>query len=104
MLVCRPPILLKRNGLSTLVGDGDHDPVDEDKGPRAVFSFSAVFAEVRVDPDLGLVRLNRFVGAYDAGRIINPKTARSQAIGGVIGASAKRCSSSPTLIRRWDDL
>jgi xanthine dehydrogenase YagR molybdenum-binding subunit len=31
-----------------------------------------------------LVRLNRFVGAYDAGRVINPKTARSQAIGGMI--------------------
>jgi xanthine dehydrogenase YagR molybdenum-binding subunit len=30
------------------------------------------------------VRLNRFVGAYDAGRIINPRTARSQAIGGII--------------------
>lgn len=76
--------LLTRNKLSTLVGDGDYDPVEEAKGPKAIFSFSAVFAEVRVDPDLGLVRLNRFVGAYDAGRIINPKTARSQAIGGVI--------------------
>ncbi|HWF84506.1 MAG TPA: molybdopterin cofactor-binding domain-containing protein [Vicinamibacterales bacterium] len=76
--------LLARNRLSTLVGDGNHDPVDEDKGTKAIFSFSAVFAEVRVDPDLGLVRLNRFVGAYDAGRIINPKTARSQAIGGII--------------------
>jgi xanthine dehydrogenase YagR molybdenum-binding subunit len=43
-----------------------------------------VFAEVRVDPDLGLVRLKRFVGPYDAGRIINPNTARSQAIGGII--------------------
>ncbi|WP_433557137.1 xanthine dehydrogenase family protein molybdopterin-binding subunit [Pseudonocardia xinjiangensis] len=76
--------LLARNGLSTLVGDGDYDPVEEALGPKAVFSFSAVFAEVRVDPDLGLVRLNRFVGAYDAGRIINPRTARSQAIGGII--------------------
>ena len=76
--------LLTRNGLSSLVGDGDYDPVEEAKGPKAIFSFSAVFAEVRVDPDLGLVRLNRFVGAYDAGRIINPKTARSQAIGGII--------------------
>jgi len=76
--------LLTRNGLSTLVGEGDYDPIEEEKGPKAIFSFSAVFAEVRVDPDLGLVRLNRFVGAYDAGRIINPKTARSQAIGGVI--------------------
>jgi xanthine dehydrogenase YagR molybdenum-binding subunit len=76
--------LLARNGLVTLVGDGNYDPVEEANGPKAVFSFSAVFAEVRVDPDLGLVRLSRFVGAYDAGRIINPKTARSQAIGGII--------------------
>jgi xanthine dehydrogenase YagR molybdenum-binding subunit len=76
--------LLARNGLSRLVGDGAYDPVEEVNGPKAIFSFSAVFAEVRVDPDLGLVRLNRFVGAYDAGRIINPKTARSQAIGGII--------------------
>jgi xanthine dehydrogenase YagR molybdenum-binding subunit len=75
--------LLARNGLSSLVGDGDYDPVEEVNGPKAIFSFSALFAEVRVDPDFGLVRLNRFVGAYDAGRIINPKTARSQAIGGI---------------------
>jgi xanthine dehydrogenase YagR molybdenum-binding subunit len=95
--------LLKRNGLSTLVGDGDYDPVDEDKGPKAIFSFSAVFAEVRVDPDLGLVRLNRFVGAYDAGRIINPKTARSQAIGGVIWgvgqALLEQSDTDPTMGR-----
>ncbi len=76
--------LLARNRLSDLVGDGNYDPIEEAKGPKAIFSFSAVFAEVLVDPDLGLVRLNRFVGAYDAGRIINPKTARSQAIGGAI--------------------
>src|SRR5438552_5954191 len=76
--------LLARNGFSTLVADGHYDPIEEANGPKAVFSFSAVFAEVRVDPDLGLVRLNRFVGAYDAGRIINPKTARTQAIGGAI--------------------
>ena len=76
--------LLARNGVSTLTAEADYDPVEEVNGPKAIFSFSAVFAEVRVDPDLGLVRLNRFVGAYDAGKIINPKTARSQAIGGTI--------------------
>jgi xanthine dehydrogenase YagR molybdenum-binding subunit len=76
--------LLARNGLPNLVGDGDYNPVEEAMGPKAIFSFSAVFAEVRVDPDFGTVRLNRLVGAYDAGRIINPKTARSQAIGGII--------------------
>jgi xanthine dehydrogenase YagR molybdenum-binding subunit len=76
--------LLAGNGLSSLVGNGDYQPVEEHAGPKAIFSFSAVFAEVHVDPDLGLVRLSRFVGAYDAGQIINPKTARSQAIGGII--------------------
>jgi xanthine dehydrogenase YagR molybdenum-binding subunit len=76
--------VLARNGLSSLVSDGDYNPVEEANGPKAIFSFSAIFAEVRVDPDFGFARLNRVVGAYDAGRIINPKTARSQAIGGMI--------------------
>jgi xanthine dehydrogenase YagR molybdenum-binding subunit len=47
------------------------------------------------------VRLNRFVGAYDAGRIINPRTARSQAIGGTSGASDGPCCSNPRPIRSW---
>jgi xanthine dehydrogenase YagR molybdenum-binding subunit len=76
--------LLARDGLSRLAADGDYDPVPEAGGPKAIYSLSAVFAEARVDPDPGLVRLNRFVGAYDAGRIINPKTACSPAIGGSI--------------------
>ena len=89
--------LLARNGLSSLVGEGDYAPVEEVNGPKAIFSFSAVFAEVRVDPELGLVRLNRVIGAYDAGRIINPKTARSQAIGGIIwGAGQALLEQSET--------
>jgi xanthine dehydrogenase YagR molybdenum-binding subunit len=76
--------LLAGNDLATLVAVGDYNPVEEANGPRAIFSFAAVFAEVRVDEELGQVRLNRFVGAYDAGKIINPKLARSQAIGGII--------------------
>ncbi|MBV9844580.1 MAG: xanthine dehydrogenase family protein molybdopterin-binding subunit [Kutzneria sp.] len=48
------------------------------------FSYGAVFVEVRVDPDLGEVRVSRVVGAYDPGRILNRRTARSQAIGGII--------------------
>lgn len=45
---------------------------------------SAVFAEVRVDEQLGMVRVTRVVSAVAAGRIINPVTARSQIIGGVV--------------------
>ena len=38
-----------------------------------------------MDPDLGTVQVARVVGAFAAGRIINPKTAHSQAIGGIVG-------------------
>jgi xanthine dehydrogenase YagR molybdenum-binding subunit len=51
----------------------------------AMNAFGAVFAEVRVDADLGLVRVARIVAAYGAGRIINPLMAHSQAIGGIVG-------------------
>jgi xanthine dehydrogenase YagR molybdenum-binding subunit len=45
---------------------------------------SAVFVEVRVDEELDQVRVTRVVNAVAAGRIINPKTARSQILGGVV--------------------
>ena len=45
---------------------------------------SAVFVEVKVDEELGVVRVTRVVSAIAAGRIINPKTARSQILGGVV--------------------
>jgi xanthine dehydrogenase YagR molybdenum-binding subunit len=48
------------------------------------FAHSAVFVEVRVDEDLGVIRVTRIVSAIAAGRILNPKTARSQIIGGVV--------------------
>jgi xanthine dehydrogenase YagR molybdenum-binding subunit len=48
-------------------------------------AFGAVFVEVAVDPDLGETRVRRIVGAYGVGRIVNPKTTRSQCIGGMIG-------------------
>lgn len=50
----------------------------------SMHSFGAAFAEVRVDEELGVVRLARFTGAYAAGKILNPKTARSQYIGGIV--------------------
>ncbi len=57
-----------------------------DEGQRfSMHAFGAVFVEVVVDPDLGETRVRRIVGAYGAGRIVNPKTTRSQCIGGMIG-------------------
>jgi len=45
--------------------------------------YAAHFVEVHVDPDLGTVRVTRVISAIDGGRILNPKTARSQIIGGI---------------------
>ena len=45
---------------------------------------SAVFAEVHVDADLGTIQVTRVVSAVACGRILNPKTARSQVLGGVV--------------------
>jgi xanthine dehydrogenase YagR molybdenum-binding subunit len=50
-----------------------------------MYGYGAVFAEVAVDARLGLVRLRRMLGVYDAGRIVNPKLADSQALGGMVG-------------------
>ena len=46
--------------------------------------FGAQFVEVRVDAALGTVRVARYVGAFAAGRALNPKTARSQMYGGIV--------------------
>jgi xanthine dehydrogenase YagR molybdenum-binding subunit len=51
----------------------------------SMHAFGGVFVEVAVDPDLGETRVRRIVGAYGAGRIVNPKLTRSQCIGGMIG-------------------
>lgn len=50
----------------------------------ATATHSAVFVEVRIDEALGTLRVSRVVSAVAAGRVINPKTARSQILGGVV--------------------
>jgi xanthine dehydrogenase YagR molybdenum-binding subunit len=62
----------------------DVKPGDESQR-FSMHAFGAVFVEVAVDPDLGEARVRRIAGAYEAGRIVNPKMARSQCIGGMIG-------------------
>ena len=62
-----------------------HATVDEEEENRyAQQAFGAHFAEVEVDPELLSVRVTRFVGAYDVGRILNEKTANSQLLGGIV--------------------
>ncbi|MFM0758365.1 molybdopterin cofactor-binding domain-containing protein [Paraburkholderia strydomiana] len=53
-------------------------------GGVSAHSWSAHFVEVRVDEDWGIGRVKRMVGAFDSGRVYNPKLARSQWIGGMV--------------------
>jgi xanthine dehydrogenase YagR molybdenum-binding subunit len=76
--------ILKRHRRQTLEVTHESKPGDEAKN-YSMHAFGAHFIEVRVDPDLGTVRVARVVSGFGAGRIINPKTARSQAVGGIVG-------------------
>jgi len=70
---------------------GGIDRIEEEKstifandGTHARNTHSAVFAEVKVDEQLGIIRVTRVVSAVAAGRILNTKTASSQIMGGVV--------------------
>jgi CO/xanthine dehydrogenase Mo-binding subunit len=78
--------MLARHGLPELTADGERNPRANGASPPPSGSFAAWFAEVRVDADLGLLRVARIVSAVDAGRILNEKLARSQVIGGAVMA------------------
>jgi xanthine dehydrogenase YagR molybdenum-binding subunit len=76
--------LLRRRGWGHLDAQQTWSPDDADQR-FSMSAYGAVFAEVAVDEALGTVRVRRIYGLYDAGRIINPKLAHSQAIGGMVG-------------------
>ncbi|HUD59565.1 MAG TPA: xanthine dehydrogenase family protein molybdopterin-binding subunit [Acetobacteraceae bacterium] len=75
--------LLARRRMDFIEADSSAKPGDEQKR-YAMHSFGAQFVEVRFDPDIGELRVSRFVGAFDGGRVMNAKTAHSQLIGGIV--------------------
>jgi xanthine dehydrogenase YagR molybdenum-binding subunit len=80
--------VLARAGLAEIEGRGKGAADPAAQSAYAMHAHGAVFAEVRVDPDLGQVRVSRLVGAFAAGRVINPRLVQSQFYGGMIwGAS-----------------
>jgi xanthine dehydrogenase YagR molybdenum-binding subunit len=80
--------ILGRAGLDQIEGHGTSgaaNPMEAHaQSDYAMHAHGAVFAEVKVDPDLGQMRVTRLVGAFAAGRIINPRMVRSQFYGGMI--------------------
>jgi xanthine dehydrogenase YagR molybdenum-binding subunit len=75
--------LLGRNRMSYAEDNGTWSPPPLD-APLGLLTFGAQFAEVAVDADLGIVRVRRMVGAFAPGRVLNPKLATSQLMGGML--------------------
>jgi len=73
---------MARSGRAYLEAEASTPKSDATK--HSMYSFGAQFAEVRVDADLGQIFVSRMVGAFDAGKILNAKTARSQFMGGMV--------------------
>ncbi len=75
--------LVKRQSQPFIEAEADAKPGSE-REQYSMYAFGAQFAEVRVDASLGQIRVTRMVGAFGAGRILNPKTARNQFMGGMM--------------------
>nr|WP_262391791.1 molybdopterin cofactor-binding domain-containing protein [Nocardiopsis sp. CNR-923] len=75
--------LLRRHMMFDADALGEWEPPGQDTG-YGMATFGAQFAEVGVDPDLGLVRVRRMTGVFAPGRVLNRKTARSQLMGGML--------------------
>ena len=67
----------------------------------APHSFGAQFAEVRVHADTGEVRVPRMLGVFSVGRVINPRTARSQLTGAMVMGLSMALHEHSVLDERW---
>lgn len=76
--------ILARAGRPMIEGRGQASREPSAQERYAMHAHGAVFAEVKVDPLLGQIRVTRLVGAFAAGRIINPRLVESQYFGGMI--------------------
>jgi xanthine dehydrogenase YagR molybdenum-binding subunit len=75
---------MRHGGVSVIEEEAVVGPDEQKHSQYARNSHSAIFVEVKVDQDLGVIRVTRVVSAVAAGRILNPKTARSQIMGAII--------------------
>jgi xanthine dehydrogenase YagR molybdenum-binding subunit len=74
---------MRRGKLAVIEEEASTD-VSEKQKQYSRNAHSAIFVEVRVDEDLGTIQVARVVSAAAVGRVLNPKTARSQLLGGVV--------------------
>lgn len=77
--------LLRRANVRLVAGSGKSESTFGNPKPRfSTHSFGCHFVEVTWQPEIARLRVSRVVTVMDAGRIINPLTARNQIVGGVV--------------------
>jgi xanthine dehydrogenase YagR molybdenum-binding subunit len=76
--------LVQASGEPRIEAENTAKPAMLTQRKYSMHAHNAVFAEVQVDEELGTIHVTRVVNAVAAGRIINPKTARSQIMGSVV--------------------
>ncbi|RAN94912.1 Xanthine dehydrogenase [Micromonospora saelicesensis] len=96
---------LRDSGPPTGEVTAEADTTEEVGGQPALprYAYGAHFVEVRVDADTGEVRLNRMLGVFAAGRVVNPTTARSQLIGGMTMGLSMALHEEGVLDERYGD-
>jgi xanthine dehydrogenase YagR molybdenum-binding subunit len=75
--------ILQRSGQDSVEAQATATPEEESQKKAVTHSFGAQFCEVQIDPLLPRVQVTRWVSVIDVGRVMNPKTCRSQVLGGV---------------------
>ncbi len=95
--------LMQRHFMNDAEATGSWDPPPPDT-PYGLLTFGAQFARVAVDADLGLIRVRHLVGAFAPGRVLNPRTARSQLMGGMLWGMSQALlegTHMDTTLGRW---
>jgi xanthine dehydrogenase YagR molybdenum-binding subunit len=95
--------LMQRHFMTDAEAIGSWDPPSPET-PYGLLTFGAQFARVAVDADLGIVRVRQMTGAFAPGRVLNPTTARSQLMGGMLWGMSQALlegTRMDTNVGRW---
>jgi xanthine dehydrogenase YagR molybdenum-binding subunit len=95
--------LMQRHFMNDAEAIGSWDPPPLDT-PYGLLTFGAQFARVAVDADLGIIRVRHLTGAFAPGRVLNPRTARSQLMGGMLWGMSQALlegTHMDTTLGRW---
>ncbi len=92
---------LMRSSNQTVIDKTEQSKGGDEQQKYSMYSFSVHFVQVRVNPVTGVVRVSKAVSVADSGRIISPKTAASQMIGGVAGGIGMALTEEAVIDHRF---